>query len=97
MFKPSDRDYIHRFLDGDMRHRAVGTRSVPVALPWVENDDIPRGDSFNRTTIALNPAKAIGDEEKLAKRMRMRSVGAGLCACPHTSTMRYADGGYKCR
>jgi hypothetical protein len=73
MFQPSDRNTIQRFLDGDMRHRAVGTRSVPVALPWVENDDIPGGDSFNRTTIALNPAKAIGDEEKLAKRMRMPS------------------------
>jgi hypothetical protein len=73
MFQPRDRDSIQRFLDGDMRHRAIGTRSVPVALPWVENDDIPGGDSFNRTAIALNPAKAIGDEEKLAKRMRMPS------------------------
>jgi hypothetical protein len=73
MLKPRDRDTIHRFLDGNMRHRAIGTRSVPVALPRMENDDIPGGDSFNRTSIALNPAKAIGDEEELAKRMRMPS------------------------
>jgi hypothetical protein len=73
MFQPRDRDTIQRFLDGDMRHRAIGTRSVPVALPWLENDDIARGDSFDWTAIALNPAKAIGDEEKLAKRMRMPS------------------------
>jgi hypothetical protein len=73
MFQPRDRDSIQRFLDGDMRHRAVGTRSVPVALPWVKDDDIARGDSFDRTSIALNPAKAIGDDEKLTKRMRMPS------------------------
>jgi hypothetical protein len=73
MLKPRDRDTIHRFLDGNMRHRAVGTRSVPVALPWVKDDDIPGGDSFDWTAIALNPTKAIGDDEELTKRMRMPS------------------------
>jgi hypothetical protein len=93
MFQPRDRNTIQRFLDGDMRHRAISTRAVPVTLPRVENDDIARGDSFDRTTIALNPAKAIGDEEKLAKRMRMpsgtstrgkldiRTAGAGWLSC----------------
>jgi hypothetical protein len=85
MFQPCDRDSIQRFLDRNMRHRAVGTRSMPVALPWVKDDDIARGDSFNRTAIALNPAKAIGDEEKLAKRMRMRSVGADRRVRPRVS------------
>jgi hypothetical protein len=73
MFQPRDPNTIQRFLDGNMRHRAISTRSVPVPLPWVENDDIARGDSFNRTAIALNPAKAIGDDEELAKRMCMPS------------------------
>jgi hypothetical protein len=73
MLKPRDRDTIHRFLDGNMRHRAIGTRSVPVALPRVKDDDIPGCDSFDWTAIALNPAKAIGNDEKLTKRMRMPS------------------------
>jgi hypothetical protein len=73
MFQPRDRNTIQRFLDGNMRHRAISTRSVPVTLPRLKNDDIARGDSFNRTAIALNPAKAIGDDEELAKRMCMPS------------------------
>jgi hypothetical protein len=73
MFQPRDRDSIHRFLDSDMRHRAISTRAVPVTLPRLKNDDIARGDSFDRTAIALNPAKAIGDDEELAKRMCMPS------------------------
>ncbi len=73
MFQPRDPNTIQRFLDGNMRHRAISTRSVPVPLPWVENDDIAHGDSFDRTAIALNPAKAIGDDEELSKRMRMPS------------------------
>jgi hypothetical protein len=73
MFQPRDRNTIQRFLDGNVRHRAISTRSVPVTLPRLKNDNIARGDSFNRTAIALNPAKAIGDDEELAKRMCMPS------------------------
>jgi hypothetical protein len=73
MFQPCDRNTIQRFLDGNMRHRAISTRAVPVTLPRLKNDDIASGDFLDWTAIALNPAKAIGDDEELAKRMCMPS------------------------
>ncbi len=71
MLKPCDRASVKGLLDGNMRHRAVGARAVPVPLIWLKDDDIPGFNWFNRTAIALNPAKASGNNQRLPQWMRM--------------------------
>jgi hypothetical protein len=42
-----------------------------VTLIWLKDDDIPGFNSLNRTAIALNPAKASGDDQGLPQWMHM--------------------------
>ncbi len=93
LFHPLDILAVHRFLNGDMRHRGRGRRPVPVLLPGRKPDHITGPEFIDRSALALNPAAAGCDDQSLAERMRVPG-GAGTrleCdAALHQSAPAYA-------
>jgi hypothetical protein len=93
LFHPLDILAVHRFLNGDMRHRGRGRRPVPVLLPGRRPDHITGPEFIDRSALALNPATAGCDNQSLAERMRVPG-GAGTrleCdAALHQSAPAYA-------
>jgi hypothetical protein len=72
---PLDVLAIERFLDGDVRHRRRGGRTVPMLVARRAPDDIARADLHLLLAFALRPAAARRDDERLPQRMRV-PVGA---------------------
>src|SRR5882724_10875869 len=60
-----------------MRHRSCRCRAVPVLLVWRKPYDVAGTNFFDRSALALHPAKAEHDDKSLAERMGMPS---GTCA-----------------
>src|SRR6476469_2514462 len=86
LFHPIDGLAVERFLDGDMRHRSGRGSAVPVLQSRWKPDHVAGPDLFDRATLALHPSKACGDDQRLAKRVRVpsgprprfeRDIGAG--------------------
>src|SRR6267154_2769489 len=70
---------IERFRDSDMRHRGRRCGAVPVLLAGWKPDYIAGTDFFDRSALALRPAKARRDDEGLTERMGVpHGAGAGL-------------------
>src|SRR6266704_3185698 len=79
LFLPVDVVAVERFRNGDMRHRGRRCGAVPVLLAGWKPDDIAGTDFFDRSALALRPAKAGRDDEGLTERMGVpRGAGAGL-------------------
>src|SRR5712675_1004175 len=79
LFHPVDVFAVERFRNSDMRHRGRRCRAVPVFLAGWKPDDIAGTDFFDRSTLALRPAKAGRDDEGLTERMGVpHGAGAGL-------------------
>src|SRR6266436_9547318 len=79
LFHPVDVLAVERFRYSDMRHCGRRCRAVPVFLAGWKPDDIAGTDFFDRSALALRPAKAGRDDEGLTKRMGVpRGAGAGL-------------------
>src|SRR4029077_1119408 len=64
------------FVDRDVRHEARGRGAVPVVLARLEVHAIAGADLLDRAALALAAADALGDEDRLAERVRV-PVGAG--------------------
>ena len=79
LFHPVDVLAVERFRDSDMRHRGRRCRAVPMLLARWKPDYIAGTDFFDRSALALRPAKAGRDDEGLTERMGVpRGAGAGL-------------------
>src|SRR5216684_7620907 len=79
LFHPVDVLAVERFRNSDMRHRGRRCRAVPVLLAGWKPDDVAGTDFFDRSALALHPAKARRDDEGLTERMGVpRGAGAGL-------------------
>src|SRR5258705_3473535 len=79
LFHPVDVLAVERFRNSDMRHRGGRCRAVPVLFAGWKPDDIAGTDFFDRSALALRPAKAGRDYEGLTERMGVpRGAGAGL-------------------
>lgn len=74
---PCDRATVDRFGNGDMRHRILRRRAVPVFHPFRYPDDIALMHLLNRLALALDPAFALRHYQRLTQRMRMPR---GACA-----------------
>src|SRR3954447_24425703 len=65
-------------LHGDVGHEAVGRGAVPVILCGLEEHAVAGADRLDRAALALAPADALGDEDRLAVRVRVPGgAGAG--------------------
>ena len=70
---------VELFLDGDVGHGRGRRGAVPVLLARREPDDIAGPDLLDRAALALDPAAAGRDDQRLAERMRVPGgAGAGL-------------------
>src|SRR5882724_524876 len=79
LLHPIDRTAVECFLNGDMAHRRGAGRAVPMLLAGFEPDHVAGTDFLDRATLALHPAEAGGDDQRLTKRMRVpRGASAGL-------------------
>src|SRR3954453_19931125 len=58
-------------LHGDVSHEAVGRGAVPVVLAGLEEDAVAGADDLDRSALALAEADALGDEDRLAVRVRV--------------------------
>src|SRR3954466_9368149 len=58
-------------LHGDVDHEAVRRRAVPVVLAGLEEDAVAGVDRFDRAAFALTEPDALGDEDRLAVRVRV--------------------------
>src|SRR3954466_4263659 len=58
-------------LHGDVDHEAVRRRAVPVVLAGLEEDAVAGVDCLDRAGFALTEPDALGDEDRLAVRMRV--------------------------
>src|SRR3954451_7267260 len=56
-------------LDGDVAHGGRGRRAVPVLLARLEPDHVPPPDILDGPALALDPAAAGGDDQRLAERV----------------------------
>src|ERR1700761_2316958 len=65
-----------RLLDGDLGHEPLGSGTVPVILPGLEVDAVPRSHLLDRPTLALADTDPLGDEDRLADRVGV-PCGAG--------------------
>jgi hypothetical protein len=78
-FHPIDDFAVERFLNGDMRHRRCWSRSMPMLLARRKQDHIAGTDLLNWTVLALRPAAAGYDDQRLTQRVCMPcSSSAGL-------------------
>jgi hypothetical protein len=78
-FKPVDDFAAELFLNGDVGHSGGGRGAVPMLFAGREPDDVTGADFFNGSGLALGPAAASGDDERLTERMRVpRSSRAGF-------------------
>src|SRR5574338_40250 len=69
MLHPLDRRAVQRFLDRDVSHcRGVG-RAVPVLVVRRAPDDVAGADFLARFALALVPANACRDDQRLAERV----------------------------
>src|SRR5690242_2958190 len=65
-------------LHGDVGHEAIRSGAVPVLLAGFEEDAVAGPDDLDRAAVALAAADALGDEDRLAVRVRVpRGAGAG--------------------
>ena len=78
-FHPVNDFAVERFLNGDMRHGCCWSRAMPMLLAWRKQDHIAGTDLLNWTTLALRPAAAGYDDQRLTQRVCMPcSSSAGL-------------------
>src|SRR3954454_11231469 len=64
-------------LHGDVDHEAVRGGAVPVVLARLEEDAVAGADLLDRAALALTQADPLGDEDRLAVRVRVpRRPGA---------------------
>src|SRR5690606_31758379 len=68
---------VELFADGDVRHRVLRRRSVPVFLAGWNPNDVARTDLVNCISPALHTACSPCHDQSLPQRMRMPS---GSCA-----------------
>src|SRR4051794_33210340 len=52
-------------LHGDVEHEAVRRGAVPVVFAGLEEDAVAGADDLDRPALALAPADALGDEDRL--------------------------------
>src|SRR5690349_5280275 len=79
LFHPVDGLAVERLGDRDVRHRRGGRGAVPVLLARLEPHHIARPDRLDRSALALYPAAAEGDDQRLAERMGVpRRARTGL-------------------
>src|SRR3954454_23471843 len=79
MFHPIDVLAIERLGDRDVGHCSRRTRAVPMLLARRKPHDIAGPDFLDRPALALHPAEAGGDNERLPERVRMpRGARTGL-------------------
>src|SRR5215510_4047965 len=64
-----------------MGHRRSGRSAVPMLLAGGEPDDIAWPDFLPRATLALRPAAAICDDERLAQRVCVPSGARARLKC----------------
>src|SRR4051812_2751810 len=57
-------------LHGDVGHETVRSGAVPVILAWLEEHAVAGTDDLDRAALALTQADALGDEDRLAGRVR---------------------------
>src|SRR5690348_1926399 len=68
-----------RFLDGDVRHRGCSRRTVPMLQTGREPNNVARPNLFHWSALALSPAHAGRDNQRLPERMCVpRSACTGL-------------------
>ena len=58
-------------LHGDVGHEPVRRGAVPVVLAGLEEDAVAGADDLDRAALALAEADALGDEDRLAVRVRV--------------------------
>src|SRR6185437_6084020 len=58
-------------LNGDVRHGRGPRRSMPVLLAWRKPDHVSWTNLLDGSTVALYPAAASRNNERLAERMRV--------------------------
>src|SRR5688572_1286402 len=69
LLHPDDVLAVERFLDGDVSHRAVRRRPVPVLMPRGAPQYVANPELELRSAIDLRPADAFGDDQRLPERM----------------------------
>src|ERR1700744_5246247 len=67
-FHPIDDFAVERFRNGDMRHRCCWSRAMPMLLGRRKQDHIAGPDLLNWTALALRPAAASYDDQRLTQR-----------------------------
>src|SRR3954470_17829667 len=79
LLHPVDALPVEGLRDCDVGHRGGGGRAVPVLLAGRNPDHVAGADLLLRAAVALGPAAAGRDDQRLAERMRMPGrAGAGL-------------------
>src|SRR6516225_1492579 len=73
LFPPVDDLAIVRLCDGDVAHGGVRRGAMPVLFTRREPDDIAGADLLDRTAVALHPAAAESDDQRLSEWMRVPS------------------------
>src|SRR3954467_2423576 len=56
---------VERLLDGDMLHRILGRRAVPMLLAGGEPDNVAGPDLLDRATVALHEPAAEEHDQRL--------------------------------
>src|SRR5918912_1425831 len=70
---------VERLLDGDVLHRRVGRRAVPVPLAGREPHHVAGADLLDRAALALHETAAEEHDQRLPERVRVpRRAGAQL-------------------
>jgi hypothetical protein len=59
---------------GDVGHEAVGSGAVPVVLAGLEEHAVAGAENLDRAALPLTPADSLGDEDRLAVRVRVPRV-----------------------
>ena len=79
IFHPIDDFAVELFVNGDMSHGSGWGGPMPMFFAWEERDHIAGVYFLDRTALALNPATAGGDDQRLPERMSMpRGAGPRL-------------------
>src|SRR3954471_5574580 len=68
---------VELFLNRNVRHRGAGRCAVPMLLTRPEPHDVARMNFLNRPAVALRPAAAADDDQRLSQWVR---VPSGACA-----------------
>src|SRR5216684_1128297 len=69
LFHPVDVLAVERFRNRNMRHAGRRCRTMPVLLAGRKPNDVAGMDFFDRSALALRPAKTAGDDRRLTERM----------------------------